>query len=205
MPLSPLTDADVDAEMLSSEEAEKNKIVSITSDDGEFERKKSFNQNAPTSTIIDQQSHQMPEEQDESVMTQEQNAMHDNRENELMNMLNNESGGETVHNYGNNDSQQATLFEIKVDCFSDEIALKQWGEEEGCEYEASILAEDSAQQSEIQKMNEFQSRIAASIPTQLIYVRSLVLRTYYIWKFIRGLVFTTKSRVNWKEIDINIE
>lgn len=147
----PLTDADADAEMLPSEEAENNKIMRTTSDDGELEMKESFDQDAPTSTVIDQQSHPMSEEQDESaMMIQEQNAMHDDRENELMNMLNNEGGGETVHNYGNDDSQLATSFEIKADCFSDEMALKQRSEEEQCEYEAPIPAEDSAQQSEIQ-------------------------------------------------------
>lgn len=144
----PLMDADADAEALPSEEAE-NKMVRTTLDGGEFETKEGFDQDAP-STVTDQQSHPMQLEQNESAILQ--NALHGDGNNELTGMSNDEGGGgDTIHNYGNDDGQVVGTYEAVMDRFcGDDMALKQQGEEEQCEYEAPIPAEDSAQQSATQ-------------------------------------------------------
>lgn len=137
----PLTD---DVDEMPSEDAE-NKVE--TSDGGELEAKDSFNF---SSSAIDQQSLLMQKEQDESII-HEQNVMHGDRENEFVS-ISNDKGDEISYK---SDKDQANIFEIGSDHFSsNDLALKQRDEEEQCEYEAPIPAEDSAQQNVVQSIEQ---------------------------------------------------
>lgn len=129
-----------DVDEIPSEETE-NKVE--TSDGGELEAKDSFN---VSSSAIDQQSLLMQKEQDESAI-HEQDAMHGDRKNEFANMPNDKGDDISYKN------DQANTFEIGADHFSSNyLTLKQRGEEEQCEYEAPIPAEDSAQQNVVQSI-----------------------------------------------------
>lgn len=137
----PLTD-DVD-EILPSEETESKTGIS---DSGEQEPKDSFD---ASSSAVDQQSFLIPREQNESAAAQEQDAMQGDRENELPNIPNNEGINEVGY------EDQANSYEIGADHFSsDDLALKQRVEEQQCEYEALIPAEDSAQHSAVQSVEQ---------------------------------------------------
>lgn len=139
--VSPPTD---DVDEMPSEEAE-NKIE--TSDGANHSEKDTFD--LSSSTIDHQQSLLMQKEQDESAI-HEQDVMHGDRENEFASILN-DKGDE--NNY-KTDKDQANTFEIGADHFSsNDLALKQ-GEEEQCEYEAPIPAEDSAQQNVVQSIEQ---------------------------------------------------
>lgn len=116
-----------------------------TSDGGELEAKDSFN----VSSVIDQQSLLMQKEQDESTI-HEQDVMHGDRENEFANISNDKGSDEISYK-----NDQANTFEIGTDHFSsNDLALKQRGEEEQCEYEAPIPAEDSAQQNVVESIEQ---------------------------------------------------
>lgn len=132
-----------DGDEVPSEDTE-NKVE--TSDGGELEAKDSFN---VSSSTIDQQSLLMQKEQDESTI-HEQDVMHGDRENEFANISNDKGSDEISYK-----NDQTNTFEIGADHFSsNDLALKQRGEEEQCEYEAPIPAEDSAQQNVVQSIEQ---------------------------------------------------
>lgn len=133
-----------DADEMPSEDTE-NKVE--TSDGGELEAKDSFN---VSSSVTDQQSLLMQKEQDQSTI-HEQGVMHGDRENEFANISNDKGGDEISYQ-----NDQANTFEIGADHFSsNDLALKQRSEEEQCEYEAPIPAEeDSAQQNVVPSIEQ---------------------------------------------------
>lgn len=146
----PLTDADAD-EVLPSEEAEgKIKVASDQSE--EVETKDNFDHEVPSTAAVDQPSHLMQGEQEESTMTQEKDAIHSERENELASVQIDEHDGEAAsRSYGNDDIKESNSYEIDANRFSsDDLVLKQRDEEKQCEYGTLIPAEDSAQQSAVQ-------------------------------------------------------
>lgn len=139
--ISPQMTDDVDE--MPSEEAE-NKIG--ISDDSKLEAKDSFDASA---SAIDQQNLLMQKNQDESVI-HEQNMMHSDRENEFASISNDNNVDEMSYK-----NDEANAFEIGVDHFSsNDLALTQQGEEEQCEYEAPIPAEESAQQNVVQSIEQ---------------------------------------------------
>lgn len=138
----PLTD---DVDEMPSEEAENKAEIS---DGGELEVKDSFH---VSSLAVDQQSLLMQKAQDKSAI-HEQDVMHGDRESEFASISNNKSNDEISYQ---NDKGQANIFEIGADHFSsNDLALKQRGEEEQCEYKAPIPAEDSAQQNVVQSIEQ---------------------------------------------------
>jgi len=135
----PLTD---DVDEMPSEDAE-NKIDTSY---GELETKDNFDASAS-----DQQSLLVQKEQHESAI-HEQDVMHDDRENEFVSIPNDKGTDEISYK---NDKGQSNTFEIGADNFSsNDLALEQRGEEEQCEYEAPIPAEDSAQQNVVQSIEQ---------------------------------------------------
>lgn len=147
----PLTD-DVD-EILPTEETETKTGIS---DSGEQEPKDSFDASSPA---VDQQSFLIPAEQNEfAAQEKDADAMQGNRGNELTNIPNDE-------NIGYED--QVNPYEIGADFSGGDLALKQRVEEQQCEYEALIPAEDSAQHSAVQSIEQIE-HVSENYSEQLV-------------------------------------
>ncbi|XP_025989646.1 SR-related and CTD-associated factor 4 isoform X2 [Solenopsis invicta] len=135
----PLTD---DVDEMPSEETESKVEMS----DG-AEAKDSFDS---SSLAADQQSLLIQKEQDQSAI-HEQDVIHGDRENEFTSIPNDKGNDEISYQ---NDKGQTNTFEIGADHFSSsDLALKR-SEEEQCEYEAPIPAEDSAQHNVVQSIEQ---------------------------------------------------
>ncbi|KAL6447499.1 hypothetical protein ACFW04_000014 [Cataglyphis niger] len=137
----------LDDEIPSTEDTE-NKTKASTDDAGELEAKDNFD---TLSCNVDQ--HDLLMQREQELTTCEQDAMRDNGENELASISNDENNREIGYR---NDESRTNLYEIdRADHFpNDDLALKQ--REEQCEYEAPIPAENSAQQSAVQPIEQIE-------------------------------------------------
>lgn len=137
----------LDDDIPPSEDTE-NKTKASADDGGELEAKDNFD---TLSCTVDQHNLLMQREQE--LTTCEQDAIHGNGENELASISNDESNREIGYR---NDESRTNLYEIdRADHFpNDDLALKQ--REEQCEYEAPIPAENSAQQSAVQPIEQIE-------------------------------------------------
>ncbi|XP_072743913.1 uncharacterized protein Isha [Anoplolepis gracilipes] len=133
----------IDDEIPSSEDAENK--TKASDGGGELEPKDNFD-----TSSTDQHDLLIQREQ-ELTSRRDQDVMHGDGKNELASISNDESNCETGYR---NDEGRANLYEIDhADHFpNDDLALKQ--REEQCEYEAPIPAENSAQQSAVQPIEQ---------------------------------------------------
>lgn len=130
----------MDDEVPPSEDVE-NKTKAFADGVGELETKSNFD---TSSSTVDQ--HDILIQREQELTARER----DDGENELGSISNDEGNRETGYR---NDENRANLYKIDhVDHFpNDDLALKQ---QEQCEYEAPIPAENSAQQSAVQPIEQ---------------------------------------------------
>ncbi|KMQ93469.1 rna-binding protein 16 [Lasius niger] len=130
-----------------SEDAE-NKPKKASDGGGELvEAKDNFD---TSSSTTDQ--HDLLMQREEELTAREQDAMCGDGENELAS-ISDDKGSNRETSYRNDEGRTTNLYEIDADHFpNDDLALKQ--REEHCEYEAPIPAENSAQQSAVQPIEQ---------------------------------------------------
>lgn len=133
----------------SSEDVEKKTKKASEGGGGELMETKDNFDNTSSSAVLGQHDHLMQREP-HLTARREQDVEGGDGENELASISNDE-GGNRETSYRNDEGRTTgNLYEIDADHFpNDDLALKQ-REEEQCEYEAPIPAENSAQQSAVQ-------------------------------------------------------
>jgi len=133
----------MDDEIQPSEDAE-NKTKAFADGGGELEVKGNFD---TSSSTVDQ--HDLLMQREQELTAREQDAMRGDVENEL-GSVSNEGNREASYR---NDENRANIYEIDhADHFpNNDLALKQ---QEQCEYETPIPAENSAQQSAVQPIEQ---------------------------------------------------